>query len=649
MPPEPQMPMQNPMMPGPGQGQVPGAGAIYEPEPPKPLDVEELLPEIKPDSDHIMEAEDRLKEEKKEQKTAQYDMSAEEKAKVVAYVKKLVDDCEAGRSDWQANLRECLELYEGTRSSKSDPWPNCSNITTRITATHTKLMHSKLFTAVWNENLIHWKGVEKSDINGAEVIQKFMDWVVRQELRLGDIIDDILHDLIVYGTIALKIRWDTEYKNVYDKNSPKKYKKLAKQKAFIENVPIDDVFIPNTWIDEDNSEYIAQNIYKRLPEIRDLKRRGHFIHTEEEEKKLLSSVEDSLPEGIQQDKESITGLATYQSNIDAKPVRLIEAYIPWEIDGELVESVFCVSYNGDVYLSGKPLTAVSPTGKRPWVVGQFIRKSGIPYGAGLPDLMRGLAHELDAIHNQRIDAGSMSIAPFGFYRAASSFKPENAMIGPGVFIPVDDINDVRISQFPAGGLATSFQEERIIIEYIEKLTSTSAYQMGRESEIAKSRATATGTMALIAQGEQSYNLLGIRTQRVFSRLLSRILDMYQCFMPTGLVDRVLGPDDAPLFPTGLTKEDIMGNYDVYMTLDQTAGNKQMERQISATLIQMAPNLLTISQDPRGYRIAEEFLKSIGKIDVEKYLGPKPKAQPKAQGLMNFPVGPQTGMQDAQPI
>jgi len=320
----------------------------------------------------------------------------------------------------------------------------------------------------------------------------------------------------------------------------------------------------------------------------------------------------------------------------------------WKINGEMKESVFTIAYESKAYLSGKPLTAVSPIGKRPWTIGQFMRLTGRPYGISLPELMRGLAKEVDALHNQRVDAGTIAISPFGFYRAASSFKPENVQIGPGVMTPVDDIKDVNMIQLQHNPVA-SFQEEGLITNYIEKLTSTSAYQMGRESDIVKSRATATGTMAIIGQGEQSFTVLGVRAQTTISSLLTQILQQYQMWMPDGYADRVLGEESGEiLFPEGLDRDEIFGSYDAYMSLDATAANKGMERQSNSILVQMAQQLMVLAQDPRGYEIAKEFLISIGKIDYETYLGPKPKGKPKQQsGLM--PAGPGQDMGGGNPM
>jgi hypothetical protein len=579
-------------------------------------------------------------EEAKEEESAQYTLTDDQKADIVAYVIKVVDDCESSRAQWREVKRECDKLYEGTREPKSDPWPNCSNISVMAVPTHCNLMHAKLLPAVWNENLTYWQPVSADDVANVENVRKFMDWIVRRELKLADIVDDIVHDLVVEGTVALKVRKDIEYRYVRDKQNSGKYKELGHMKAVTDNIPIENVYLPYLWKGEDDSEFIAHDTFMRLPEIEALKDREIFVCNDDDIDKIKAAITQEMGTSVSDEQAKTEGVQRFDVNINSAPVRLIECYTKWWIDGKLIESVFVVDYKSKTYMSGKPLTAVSPIGRRPFAIGQLIRRTNRPYGIGLPEVMRGLAKELDAIHNQRIDAGSIAIAPFFFYRAASAFKPDKVTIGPGVGVPVDDIKDVLFAQFPSSFM-TSFQEERIIIEYIEKLTTTSAYQMGRESDVVKSRATASGTLALISQGEQAYTILGLRAQRIISKMLTKILQIYQCFMPTGFADRILGADPGKLlFPDGLLPEEIDGGYDCYMVLDSTAGNKAMERQVNTAMVQMAPNLLTLAQSPRGYEIAREWLISVGKQDVEKYLGPKPQKEPGTPG--GIPVGPGVG-------
>lgn len=571
-------------------------------------------------------AKERRAEEIKEQQSVQYDMGPQERKNIVEYIQKLIDTSESSRSRWMEIRIESNEMMDGVRAPKSDPWPNCSNISVMAVPMHVRLMHSKLVPLIWNENLVHWKAVSMDDIDAIDLVQDFMSWVVHVDLKLGDFVDDLVNALITDGTVAVKIGWETEYRYVRDKESGgfSSRKEVAHQKASVDIIPIDHIHMPYHWVGVDKSEFVAQDVWQRLPDIEALRdRKVYGALTDEGIKHIRDGISDSIKQSLGVIHAHTAGFEPTFAQESSHPIRLVECYMHWRINGEIKDSVFVIEFESGVYLSGKPLTAVNPLGRRPWVIEPFIRRVGRPHGIGLPEAMRGLAKELDAIHNQRIDAGTMGIAPFGFYRAASGLKPEKIQIGPGVMIPVDDTNDVKIAQFQ-NNLVASFQEERIIIEYIEKLVGASAYQMGRESDIVKSRATATGTMAIIAQGEQTYNLLGMRLQRIVAKVLTKILQMYQCFMPAGYASRIVGDDNKLLFPQGLTPEEIDGGYDAYMTLDTTSGNKSTERQINGLIVDSADKLMLLAQDPRGYKMASEFLRSLGKMDVENYLGPKPQ-------------------------
>lgn len=647
--------MPEPIVAPPAQGG--GVPLSSYPLPPGSTPMPAMIPQmpIAPEGEEIVDtnqpfegktAEEIRAEEKQFELDVQYKFTDEEKGLIVDHIIKLVDGCENEREEWREIRKESLDLLWGVRPPKSDPWPNCSNITTMAVATHCKLMHSKLLPAVWNENLINWRPIEKGDIDNVEKVKKFMAWVVRQDMKMQTLVDDIIWDWVTNGTVVMKTRWVTEYKIVSTLNADGKleYIEVPRQKCVVDNIPIDEVYLPTLWQGVDGSEFIAQDMYMRLSEVQDLASRNIY-QAEDIDTKLIPSLDEIVPDSLRKKKTDNEG--TIGDEIgkfkESLPIRLIECYMRWPVQDEIKESIFTIAYHSGTYLSGKPLSAVSPTGKRPFVIDQFMRRTGRPYGISLPEEMRGLAKELDAIHNQRIDAGSISIAPFGFYRAASSFKPELVQIGPGVMIPVDDTKDVNMVQLQHNPIA-SFQEERVIIEYMEKLTATSAYQMGRESDIVKSRATASGTLAIISQGEQSFTLLGLRCQNMMTDLLTKILQNYQAFMPEGYADRILGEEPGKLlFPNGLSRIEIGGEYDAYMTLDATAGNKQMEKQTNLVMVQMGPSLMALAQDPKGWEIAKDFLQSLGKVDVEKYIGPKPQ---KPANSMGIPMGP--GMGDVMP-
>ena len=550
----------------------------------------------------------------------------ERQREIVEMVLQDIKNEEQNRSEWSSIRADYMKLLKGQRDAKSIPWEGCSNITTMATATHTKLIHSKLFPLAWNEQLIYWKPQEKADIENVDKIQKFMGWVVRQEMKLQDVADRLVQDLVQDGEVVRKVRWEVKYKWLMDETGPV-YKCF--EKAVVDEIDLEDFYFASD--DIQNCDFVAQNIYYTLPDLKELANRGIYENVSDTlEPKMI---DEYFPEG-KRIKMSDDQIAVADAEMRNYPIRVIEWYGKYDIDGDGTreECVFWVGYKSKTFLGGKLLTSISKIGERPFVKGPLMKLGDRKVGIGIPELMRGLAAELDAVHNQRIDAGNIAIAPFFFFRSGSSLKPDEIRVGPGVGVPVDDVNDVKLAQFPTSNLAVSFQEERIIIEFIEKLTNASSYQMGRESDVVKSRATASGTLAIISQGEQAFSILGIRCQGVMSRLLSMILHFYQQFMPPGLAERVLNEDAGDmLFANGLSPEDIIGNYDAYMVLDSTAGNKAMARETAMAMMQ---TLLPITQDPSlRWQLMADFVTSMGKVDPEKYIGPKPPSAQQQQAQL----------------
>src|SRR3990167_9287822 len=54
-------------------------------------------------------------------------------------------------------LKALKDLYNAERIPKIIPWKFCSNRSLRIAASILDMIHSRLFPAVWNEDLARWK------------------------------------------------------------------------------------------------------------------------------------------------------------------------------------------------------------------------------------------------------------------------------------------------------------------------------------------------------------------------------------------------------------------------------------------------------------------------------------------------------------
>jgi hypothetical protein len=254
----------------------------------------------------------------------------------------------------------------------------------------------------------------------------------------------------------------------------------------------------------------------------------------------------------------------------------------------------------------------------------LVRRVNRMYGSTPVDIAAEIEEEINTIHNQRLDAGTMSIIPIGIYRAASGFTPEDIQIRPGIWVPVDDIDDAKYLTMPNNTLV-SFQEEKMLLELVEKVTSAGAYQAGQESMQNRTKATKGGTLALIAQGEQRFTVLAKGAKQPLCRILVHVLQNFQQNIPAGLEERVLGDTGDPIFPEGLSPEDIAGNYDAYTTLDATGGSKMMRQQIQALIYEgFVQNPFVQSNPVHLWNLSADTLKEGGIIEVERYLGPKPQ-------------------------
>lgn len=575
-----------------------------------------------------------LREAAKRNREFQLNVDADTESLWVDIVEQDVQLYEEGRTEWMAIREECWNLYEGIREPKSDPWPNCSNISTMIATTVCDLLHSRIVPMVSNPSLVFWRPREKNDIDSADNINIFMKWAIENDMDFNTIIDDMVKGMVVDGTIGVKVFWNVEYKWVQRKIPVKflgfktwkykvqyEYKKFEKPEVCV--LDIEDVLLPYDAKDSQNCASVIHRNFYTLPELKHMQAQGQMRNVDES---FESGLSDYIQrnEGGKKVKAEAEGRTWNDARKNTYPILVYEWYGKIEYDGQWREVQLMVCPATKRLISAVLLVDISRIEERPIIVEPFLRRPGRIYGKSVCEQVRHLQKEMDAIHNQRIDAGTIAIAPFFFYRPASGFDPKDVEIGPGYGIPVDDPqHDIYIPTFNANMMTISFQEERIIMELIEKLTSVSSYQLGRESEIVGSRATATGTMAIIGQGEQKFSLLGKRAQIIVAKVLTAILRKYQENMDRSLAERVIGRE-GPLFPEGMTPEDIAGQYDAYLELDLAASNRMMEKQTWQVLFtQMAQDPFVNADPARAWEVRNRYYKVVGVLDVEKYIGPKP--------------------------
>lgn len=580
----------------------------------------------------------KLQEEDKEYNYGHmFKLDSERKTKIVKYIDDCVEECKRQRMDLIERKKNAIKNYEGIKDP-CGPWEGSSNISTMITTIACDMMHSKLLPMVWNPDLLHFIGREKHDETIAENNKILMHWALTKDMEdTQDKVDEIVWRLVVEGLIIIKTQGEVIYpyitravpKSVNEQGEIQYgvvYDQVRRERAKWVIKDIDRVYFPINAPNVREAEYIIEEAYFTYPMILEMKAQGLLLPDFDTDM-LKNKLEAMLdPESISEARNLAMGMTDYRGRMESYPIKFYEGYVKYDINDDNIreECIFISVPDFQMFASGKPLHCVSKSGQRNWVIRPFFRRPGTMIGKGIPEVVYHLHNEMDAIHNQRIDAGNMVIAPFFFYRPASGFDPQKINIKPATGIPLDDPNrDVVFPNYNASRLSVSFQEEGMIRELIEQLTYVTPTMLGKETA---NRPTARGTMAIIAQGDERFTPLAGRVVRIIADEITITRKWYEENLDPAIANRILGKSGKQVW-VRLSPEMIAGDYDAYQDIDLSAENESTEKQVDQVLFQSLSQDPFVNQNPAyAWELRANYMLSLGKKNVEKIIGPKPDYQ-----------------------
>lgn len=199
-------------------------------------------------------------------------------------------------------------------------------------------------------------------------------------------------------------------------------------------------------------------------------------------------------------------------------------------------------------------------------------------GLGLAEQLGQFQASASASHNQVLDAGTVANAGLIVTTPSANFG-ENENIYPGKRITTDKPReDVQVIHLGASSPVLGMMENRAM-QYAEKRSGVGAYQMGQESPIVGSQATATGTTALIAEGNTRFWISIDDMRRAIEDILYLSLQQEQQFRPQGTPL----PDGTVL---KLPQQDVRTSLGLRLTITSETMNRELELRNIQMLIQM---------------------------------------------------------------
>lgn len=565
------------------------------------------------------------------------------------------------RTQWLERLICYRQSWQDFVDAGLDPaFDGAHNVHIPHTFSAIKAMHARIFQAVMGITPA-FSLKPRTSIPEAykEDKEELLNWVIGSYANKGDgwekTIDLDILNFVGDGTSITKQSWLKDLRKFTDVEEEIRYpieldedgypivdeKEIEREELLfdcpiLENVKLEDLYIiGRKATDIDDADMIVHSQQYTKSDLIKMSKLGFFFQDQVEEViKTEPSINNPSPNRMntaaKQLDDFTTGLNKLGSIAGARMYNIYETYLRYDIDDDGIdeELVAWVEDKSKRILRLTYLERVGPGGKRPFVLKKFIPQAG-PYGKGLGEVLYGLNNELDYIHNQRLDYGTLQNLPFFFYRAASGLNPVEIRLGPGMGIPVDDpqgdVNFPRLN----GGTTYGFQEEAQVTRYAENASGITAFTLGNMQSQGATR-TATGTAALVNELNANIDIHIKRYQQGYKKNLY-ILDLQlQDLLPLGTIIRVVGFDGQDIYKRFENREAIRWQADFELTANSINSNKAIERETAQMLLQQLANPIAlqtgIASQANLYQAYKNLLQKFEIKDIDSYIT-KPQDAP----------------------
>lgn len=562
----------------------------------------------------------------------------------------------AQRIEWldkqETYLRDWDEFVE---SSAEGPFAGSSTLHLPVVFTVCKTMHARFLQALIGiDPYFNVKARTEAYVDRVQGITQLIQYCLRDwinyNLGIEESVDKWIWDWITTGCGILKTSWDSEYESFIDvqtvpfktvehvpqpdgstvakpvvkfKEEEARVTKLVYTGPTAKDIRPEDLAIIGGKGDPNLADKVIHRDWltaDKLWTFADSK-----IFMEDAVRAAIAggdnSVSGASATNIKQMRSENAGITTLDTETDLDRYEILEAYYKLDVDGNGINSniVMWVHTKTAQILRATYLRRMNKSGKRPFAKIDFYKRADQTYGLGLVEILHPLSVEMDAMHNMRIDFGTLSVMPIGFYRPTSSIEPAKIRLEPGVLIPVD--NPATDIVFPNMGNRVTFgyQEEQSLQTLVERLTGVNDMNLGVMSGNQGAARTATGARALLGESNANLDVHLRRLQKGWKEFLKFLLHSLQTRIPNGFSFRVTGEAGDDYWAQIKKADDIDGDYDFEIAANSANSNKQIQQENAMQVVQIVSNPLNIQMGIVTPSNLYEALKSQMKsMDIKDY-------------------------------
>ncbi|GEM_PF-6367584 len=492
-------------------------------------------------------------------------------------------------------IDESNRLYLGDplTSRKTFPWDGAANLVIPLVGITVDSIVARIINTIFAVQPFWSAQALIKDLEPVvHPLQDFMEWSRTNELDLYAQVRSWIVEVVKHGWGYLKIYWEsfTQRGFAIERGAARAKDRIIRRPQ-IQHVLLADIICQAGIEDELNqAEWISHRI--RLTDGQLRWRKHDQVYTEVD--KILAHKAEMTP---MEEKVLENELEKEATRPRDKLNTLYEIYADLPVGGSDLPVPIMLTWHHETKTIARCVYNPDIMGRRPFKKGKFIDREGKRDGLGISRQLCLIQEEISTLHNQQVD--NATLANTRCFVGRRGVVRNGTRVWPGRFLTVPDPARDIVALQMADVYPSMRQLETSCLAYAERRSGIADYQLGRESNVMGNRATATGTLALIQEGNRRFDLNVRDIRDCLGGVGKQLLLLNAQFRPSGMAYFVKGQDGELIENVlNLPDEFIADGIGMELTASTATINREIEKQglmsMMGTLTQYYQQLIQIS-------------------------------------------------------
>lgn len=495
------------------------------------------------------------------------------------YLHTSITDYFARRVPLDSQWREDLRIYEGVplRDVSNFPIENAPNIEITLGAIACDSIYAQAIDSLFAVTpFITCRPMpnapsDDESVKDAKAMQRFVNWSVRNEMKLREAADEFILDDVQLGTGNLYIPWVEFIKKT-------KSAKIITQHPVVRTIPVEDcIFIGVASSDLDDLLILGYRFWLTKEEV---VQRGNKNNWD------MEHVEAAGARDWVRERREALGRQRETFRYNAALYDVYDLYVYYDIDGDGIPEDLYITYNH----TGRKIMKIvyNPFDRRPGETAVYQRRAHLFHGMGVLHMLKPFQQEMSDLHNYQVLNALLANTRLWFTR--EGVVPDNLVIYPNRQIqcqdPKDDVNDVALADvYPS-----IMQIQMVLMQLAERRTGANEMSMPSQSNVMGNRTPGITALSLLQQANKRFAPAFADMRRALGNAARQGLYRYQEKLLAGSVKvenhiiTVLGEEDGERVIRVLKNKHFDENMVVELTASTATVNAEADKQNALMLV-----------------------------------------------------------------